>query len=115
VETPGKLVLDRFEVSSGERSVGSGEWLQAARPVLVSARWHHTAGASPPLTVRLIRDGDVVLEGEAGAAGSISHRDERLGGATRSYYRLEISGGDQILLANPIFVDYGADPTGGGR
>lgn len=100
------LVLEDFSVfdEGTQKRVFSGDGLESKGqgPITVKITVSTTDGGSRPLTVRLIRSGEVIKVYEGMTPLSISYRDNSF--PEKFYYRLDIGKGPHRILSNPIFV-----------
>jgi hypothetical protein len=104
---PGRLELVAFAAVRGERSAGSGEWLDGSGPLRVEAAWRFE-GPDPPLVrARLVRDGRVVVERSGRGAMGLGWEEPAGASGEQHYYRLEVDSQAYRLLTNPVFVRFG--------
>lgn len=108
----GRLRLDRFEVVSAGGRAGSGEWLPASGPIRIRAECSFTGTQAPPVTMRLVRNGRVVVTRPGAPPLSLDWEEPAGQSSADAFYRLEIRGRNQVLLSNPVFVRRMADPAG---
>jgi hypothetical protein len=98
------LVLDRFAVTAGAESAGSGQTLRAAPGTPVEVGLAIGATATLPVRVTLVRNGAIAATWSATTPFSAVHH-ETFSGAP-AYYRVDVRGaqGPHRLLTNPVFV-----------
>lgn len=102
-----QLRLDEFRVTcqAGAKSAGMGDWLDSAGARDLTVRLSVTARdhGHHPVTVRVIRSGQVVVQLAGETPFHADWSDTTVPADERMYYRVEISGSGE-LLSNPIFV-----------
>ena len=111
----GRLKLDRFEAVSGDLRAGMGQELGAHGPVSVELSLSFTGSEELPVTVRVIRSGEVIAESDGVPPLTLSFNDPSPDpGEAGAYYRLWIEGPDitHRLLSNPIFIRYTGEADG---
>jgi hypothetical protein len=103
----GQFVLDEFKAENADKDIAvMGETLVIRQGYpLLKIKGHFQAKTDvSALTIRLIRNGSVIKTFESKGEFAIEYRDPDFLGE-RGYYRIEITGLDLHLVANPIFVD----------
>lgn len=110
------LTLDEFRLGCdcGEATAGVGahvSWpsgVHAIATVRISAR----DGQSHPVTLRLIRSGEIIGTVKADTPVDYHLTDDQAVSGGGAYYRVEVAGQSGELLTNPIYVDVQAKVRG---
>ncbi len=101
-----RLFLEEFAVTSGGRTVQSGERLESNGELQVLVRLRREGQSTAPVTVRVIRDGALVQSDSMEVNDSTSFvwiDSSPIAGV--SYYRIAIEGRyPEMILSNPVFV-----------
>lgn len=103
------LTLDEFSVgcNCGQPGAGIGERvaLPAGSRAVATVRLSARDGLAHPVTVRLIRSGEIVGITKAETPVTYQLADAQPVSNTGTYYRLEVIGRSGELLTNPIYAD----------
>ena len=96
------IALRRFSLSSGGKSAGSGETLVGASPPRLDVELAYEDGASGEANLEIIRDGEAVKKEDVKIPGSWSYPFDA--SASKSFFRIIVRQGNNILISNPIFA-----------
>ncbi|HAJ57171.1 MAG TPA: hypothetical protein DCL35_05315 [Candidatus Omnitrophica bacterium] len=103
-----RFLLESFFIrdpATGKSASIGGEVDIAGMPVIeIKGGFSSAQGLVPDAEFKLIRNGEV-LKAFAGAQPLDIRYDDNSLPKGRSYYRLEIKNGDQLVIVNPIFVN----------
>lgn len=103
-----RLVLDQFSVScqAGARRAAVGDRLdpEGARDLVVHLAVTASDRGRHPITVRIVRSGEVVAKVTGETPFSYDFLDAKAPVGERMSYRVEVSGATGELLSNPVFV-----------
>ena len=98
------LSLQKWRISSGGRSAGSGEILKSSGPVSIGISLAPVGAPAMTARVSLIRNGLVIFHDTVEIPFSREIPDDP-GGEKKNFYRLDARfGANGALLSNPIFV-----------
>ncbi len=108
-EESSQFILDKFFVS--DSCLGSyaimGEEIGLQEQPVIEASGYFLNGEEKALSVRLIRDGEIIKTFHVTTPFDISFHDVyRRDDKIKSYYRLEIRAHGLLVVTNPIFVSY---------
>ena len=113
-----RLRLKDFRISSGKWSAEMGESLEVSDPSVAVHIGIEGTSLDTPVTVRLLRQGEVIKEFTGRTPLEVTFRDQYSGRtkhlATNSpaeldkmvYYRLDVRRREARILSNPIFVRF---------
>ena len=109
-----RLMLDEFtlscDCSQGAAGIGDRVMLPSGAHAVATVRLSARDGLAHPVTVRLIRSGDIV--GQMNAETPVLYQLADAPPAGGAYYRLEVVGQSGELLTNPIYADAQAGERG---
>ncbi len=113
-----RLWLTDFRISSEDRSAGMGETLEASDPSVVVHIGIEGTPSDIPITLRLVRQGEVIREFIGTTPLRVTFRDQNPRGGERLaadspseqhkmvYYRLDVRRRGARILSNPSFVQW---------
>ncbi len=105
------LVLDEFSVqtpgSSGKALMGETMTAQGTPEITVRAHLDGlSAGKPQDITLKLIRNGQVIRTETASNPFAMTFRDDQAPQKGMIFYRLELRSPQKTLVSNPIFVRF---------
>jgi hypothetical protein len=99
------FVLDRFTVTDAEGNDKTmGEKAFIGDDPVIKIEGHILNGQSGPFKIQLIKDGGLLRVFETDAPFNVSFADSSGLESSRSYYRVQITSKDLVVITNPIFV-----------
>ena len=104
------LRLDSFFIQNSlfdATKASMGEELEVKGNPFISLKGYALPGNSEAIKVTLIRNGIIIKTFEVNNPFHIEYQDEHAEKGKNGYYRIEITSASGILVANPIFVNYG--------
>ena len=102
------LRLERFEITDTSTPATGlmGEKVNIKGFPTLNISGGNKAGDSLPVTVRIIRNGNIIETLNAGSLFSLRYTDKFHEPGKMVYYRLEIRNDKTVIVTNPIFVNF---------
>jgi hypothetical protein len=99
------FVLDKFAVTdaTGNDKTMGEEALIKNNP-LIRIEGHLLNGQDKSFTIQLIKDGVLLRVFETVSPFAVSYEDAAVPASPKSYYRVQITSGNLVVISNPIFV-----------
>jgi hypothetical protein len=99
------FVLDQFTVTDAEGNDKTmGEQSNVGNNPIIRIEAHLLRGQDKSFTIQLIKDGALLRVFETVSPFAVSHVDSLASESPRSYYRVQITSRDLVVISNPIFV-----------
>ena len=99
------FVLDQFTVTDAAgNNKTMGEQSKIGNNPMIRIEAHLLRGQDKSFTIQLIKDGALLRVFETASPFAVSYVDSSAPGSPRSYYRVQITSRDLVVISNPIFV-----------